>query len=153
MSPAVAVDANVALKWVLPSDEEPHADKAIGLMEVALRSNDVVLVAPHFHAEVLNVLHRRAVGKGENAQEAAGRALAVMLTFPLVTFFAEGLYPRALGIAQAYRLPSAYDALYVAVAESAGCDLWTDDRRLLRALEGRLPYVRWIGDWPRRPTP
>lgn len=147
MSPAVAVDANVALKWVLPFDEEPHANKAVGLMEVALRSNDTVFVAPHFHAEVLNVLYRRAVGKGEAAEEEAHRALGVMLTFPLIAFASGDLYPRALAIAQAHQLPSAYDALYVAVAESAGCDLWTDDRGLLRALDGRLPYVRWIGDW------
>jgi hypothetical protein len=32
--------------------------------------------------------------------------------------------------------------LYVALTELRRCVLWTDNQRLLRALGGRLPFVR-----------
>src|SRR5687768_12706516 len=38
-----------------------------------------------------------------------------------------------------------YDA--VIVGQRLRGALWTDDRRLLRALAGRLAFVRWIGDY------
>ena len=48
--------------------------------------------------------------------------------------------------ADAFGLPAAYDSQYVALAQFLGCDLWTDDQRLLRDLAGRLSFVTWIGD-------
>jgi predicted nucleic acid-binding protein len=36
---------------------------------------------------------------------------------------------------------------YIALAELLGATLWTADQRLLRALSGRLPFVRWIADY------
>lgn len=39
------------------------------------------------------------------------------------------------------------------LAQTPGCDLWTDDRRLLGALGGTLPFVRWIGDYAGQPSP
>jgi predicted nucleic acid-binding protein len=60
----------------------------------------------------------------------------------------QGLYDTALVIAEQNHLGATYDAIYVAVAKSTNDELWTDDRRLLRALGGRLPFVKWIGDYP-----
>jgi predicted nucleic acid-binding protein len=57
------------------------------------------------------------------------------------------LYRQALVIADTHQLPAVYDAHYVALAQFLGCALWTDDRRLLRLLDGQLPFVRWIGDF------
>ena len=59
----------------------------------------------------------------------------------------ETLYDRALVLADQYRLPAVYDAHYVALSELLNATLWTADRRLLRALGGRLPYVHWIADY------
>jgi predicted nucleic acid-binding protein len=39
--------------------------------------------------------------------------------------------------------PAAYDSLYLAVAESLGCELWTADQRLRHAVD--LPWVRLAG--------
>jgi predicted nucleic acid-binding protein len=47
-------------------------------------------------------------------------------------------------------LPAIYDAHYVALAEAAGGELWTDDRRLVRLVGDRSPRLRWIGDEPSR---
>jgi predicted nucleic acid-binding protein len=35
----------------------------------------------------------------------------------------------------------------VALAQHLGCDLWTADQRILRAVGGRLPFVRYVGDY------
>ena len=43
---------------------------------------------------------------------------------------------------------AAYDAAYLAVAESEGCELWTADRPLYDAVKDNNRLVRWIGDYP-----
>lgn len=68
--------------------------------------------------------------------------------YPVLLTVVEDLYDRALVIADRYNLPAAYDAIYVALAMIRGENLWTDDHRLLNALGGRLPFVKWIGDYP-----
>lgn len=54
---------------------------------------------------------------------------------------------QALLIAGAHHLPAVYDAHYIALAQLLHYDLWTDGCRPLRALGGRLAFVRWIGDY------
>ena len=57
------------------------------------------------------------------------------------------LYDRPLVLADEHNLPAAYGAHDVALAELLGAALWTADRRPLRALGGRLPFVRWIAEY------
>ena len=59
------------------------------------------------------------------------------------------MYLRALRLAAEHGLPAAYDAQYLALALTLGCDFWTDDRRLLTQLGGRVDRVKWIADYPR----
>jgi predicted nucleic acid-binding protein len=42
---------------------------------------------------------------------------------------------------------TAYDSAYLALAEQEGCDLWTGDLSLYRAVSKKLRWVRWIGDY------
>lgn len=42
---------------------------------------------------------------------------------------------------------AAYDAAYLALAESEGCELWTGDRLFYQAVKGELPRVKWIADY------
>jgi predicted nucleic acid-binding protein len=80
------------------------------------------------------------------AREALDRFLAMPVEVSL-----PGILDReALELTITYGLPSAYDAYYVALAESLGCDLWTADRRLFDAVQGKLPFVRWVGDYGQR---
>ncbi len=56
------------------------------------------------------------------------------------------LHARALALALRYAQPQAYDAHYLALAESLNCEFWTADERLYRALRGELTWVRWLGE-------
>jgi predicted nucleic acid-binding protein len=73
--------------------------------------------------------------------------LAQFLAVPIRLQAPETLYDRALVLADEHHLPAAYDAHYIALAELLRATLWTADQRLLRALGGRLPFVRWIGHY------
>jgi predicted nucleic acid-binding protein len=150
MNGFVAVDASVALKWVLTGTEESAVAQASALLEDTVIRRGVFVVPPHFFAEVTNVLYQRVATQRSDLQltpAEAAEALATLRKMPLETVTPPGLYERALKVSQQHKLPGVYDALYVVVAELAGCDLWTDDRRLLKALNGALPYVKWIRDY------
>ncbi len=49
---------------------------------------------------------------------------------------------RAWELAQQYDRPTAYDACYLALAENAGCELWTADGRLYKAVHDALSWVK-----------
>jgi predicted nucleic acid-binding protein len=70
------------------------------------------------------------------------------LALPIAYHNPVGLHHQALVLADALGLPATYDAHYLALAEHLGCELWTDDQRLLRHVAERLPFVRWIGEHP-----
>ena len=51
---------------------------------------------------------------------------------------------QAWELAQQYNRPTAYDASYLALAESAGCELWTAGCRLVKAVAGALPWLKTV---------
>lgn len=57
--PLVVPDASVLLKWVLPSDDEPDADKALQLRSAILDDAVHVIVPPLWIYEVGNTVSRR----------------------------------------------------------------------------------------------
>lgn len=139
----ICVDASVAAKWVLPEEFSPAA---VALYEVTIRAAQPVVAPPLLPFEVANIIRRRMVRQALPLPDAE-RLLAQFLAFPVALAVPAGLYQRALTFATAHQLPAIYDAHYVALAEAFGCELWTDDRRLLRLLAGRLTFVKWIGDY------
>lgn len=64
------------------------------------------------------------------------------LALPVTIDAHASLYHDALQLASQYRLPAIYDTQYVALAQYVGCDLWTDDSRLILAVRHELPFVR-----------
>jgi predicted nucleic acid-binding protein len=65
-TPLVVPDASVLLKWVLPSDEEPHADRALLLRTAIVEETVRALVPGLWLYEVANTIARRfpAVASG-----------------------------------------------------------------------------------------
>jgi len=135
----IAVDSSVAVKWVLP---EPFSAQALALADAGDE-----LVAPWLLPfEVANVVRRRMV-REELSLADADLVLVRFAAFPLELRMPLGLSRRALVLADRFGLAAAYDAHYLALAEGLGCELWTDDRRLLAAVGRELPSVRWIGEF------
>jgi predicted nucleic acid-binding protein len=89
------------------------------------------LVAPHLiDSEVLNVL-RRMVGRGRLTASQGDLAVAAFMAFELVRLSADVFRPRMWELRDDL---SAYDATYVALAESIGATaLLTTDARLANA--------------------
>ncbi len=143
MSGYVCVDASVAAKWVL---DESLSDTAAALYRDWVKSETVPISPPHMTTEVANAIWRRAA-RGEFDNDEAERLMAAFLEFTVAAAFLPELHVEAMKVAGLYNRPAVYDAHYVALANIAGCDLWTADQRLLNALGGRLPFVRALSDY------
>jgi predicted nucleic acid-binding protein len=141
----ICVDSSVVVKWLVPED---RSDQARALRRAAARSEDR-LVAPVLLAlEVNNVLLKKTCRLDPISSVTAATLLDRFLSSEIHLQDPAALHQDALILALDFELPAIYDAYYLALAIEARCSFWTDDQRLLRALNGRLPFVHWIGDFP-----
>lgn len=139
----ICADSSVAAKWAFM---EGHSSQARALLRNALTQQEPIVAPPLLPCEVANVIRQR-MRQGQVRLDEARALLAQFLALPISLQAPEALYERALVLADEHNLPAVYDAHYVALAELLGATLWTADQQLLRALGGRLPFVRWIGDY------
>ena len=143
MSGSVVVDASLAVKWLV---EEHDSDKAHTALESWI-AQDVTRIAPHLLPfEVANALHRRVL-RGELSVDNSVRMMARLLQSQLELHQPPGLHVRALQLASQLRQNAVYDAHYLALAESVGCELWTADERFYRATSSGVDNVRWLGEF------
>jgi predicted nucleic acid-binding protein len=139
----ICVDCSVAAKWAFV---EEHSFQARMLLRAALERQEPIVGPPLLPVEVANVIRQRL--RQDRLELGEARALlAQFLAIPLALKAPATLYDRALVLADRHNLPAVYDAHYVALAELLNATLWTADQRLLGALGGRLPFVRWIADY------
>lgn len=119
----IVVDASAALEVLLRTP-------AAAAVEERLFARGETLHAPHLiDVEIAQVLRRYALA-GEIGPERGAAALADLADLPLRR------YPHDLLIARVWELRdglSAYDAVYVALAEALEAPLLTRDKRLARA--------------------
>lgn len=144
----ICVDASVAAKWVF---EEEYSRQAIALLDDCSKSRERIVAPPLLPVEVSNVIRQRMLRDGLALADAEG-ALDRFMAFPIsvgpgTPHEQNAIHFRALQLAVECDLPAVYDAQYLALAETLGCALWTDDRRLLRLVGGKLDYVKWIADY------
>lgn len=142
MSGTVCVDASFALKLVLdePDSEQVQACWADWLAE------GVTIIAPcHLAFEVTSVI-RNHVYRREISARAGQVAFEAFLAQEIELRHPASLEARAWELAEQYNRPTAYDAAYLALAEHAGCELWTADGRLVKAVGGALPWLKTIHD-------
>jgi predicted nucleic acid-binding protein len=119
---ACVIDANIAAKWVLPPAGEAFVDHALRLLDRHGKGDLQFVVPDLFWAE---------------------NSLATLKASRLVTVPNEGLVEAALTIAVTFNR-TAYDSLYVALAQESGTVLITADEKLANALAGHCP-VKWLG--------
>ena len=137
----VVIDACLALKWVVP---EEHSEAARALRSRWQTAGEYLVGPPIFGSEVTNALFQMVRWGGlrpDHAEEALNALLpSVSMAEPA------GLYDAAFTIAGQLEMTATYDALYVALAEANACELWTADRKLVRAARPRFPQVHWVGE-------
>ena len=140
MNGHVVVDASLAFKWLV---KEIYTAEANDLGRL-WNSRGTLVAAPYLMpVEVTNALHQR-VARGELTLEAATQRMDSLLSSGLELHQPPHLYSRALELAGQLRQGAAYDAHYLALAETLGCELWTADEKFYRAASPAARSVRWI---------
>lgn len=143
MAGYVVVDASLVVKWLVT---EEHTEKADALARYWFAQN-VQMAAPHYmRIEAINALFKRLV-RGEHAMEAVTRGIENLLAMDIELLDVGSLHLRAAQLAVQLRQGAVYDAHYLALTESLGCELWTADQRFQRAATGASFPVHWLGDF------
>jgi predicted nucleic acid-binding protein len=141
VSSQICVDASFAVKLVLPEADSHSAS----YLWASWSAHEVRVLAPcHLVHEVVSVL-RNHVFRKDIKPEDGERAFEAFLAQEIDLVHPGGLEARAWDLAQRFDRPTAYDAYYLAVAEAANCELWTEDARLYRAVHDSLDWVRLLG--------
>jgi predicted nucleic acid-binding protein len=130
------LDVSAALCWVLPRTASPQA--------VRLRDDHHggvhALIAPSiFPAEAASALTKAERQKLIQVGQ-AGILLADILSTPPTVHPYEPLLARAVDISSQSRT-GLYDCLYVALAEQEGCELVTDDQKLIVNLKRQFTFI------------
>src|SRR5215212_2140201 len=130
-----SVDGSVVGKWVL---NEERSYQATTLYEAALRAAEPIVAPTLLPLEVTNILRQRMRANDGLSLTEAVRQLDDFLDFRIELHNPVGLHFQALVLAAALDLAATYDAHYLALAEHLGCELWTDDQRLMRRVSASL---------------
>jgi len=145
----ICVDASVAAKWIFP---EEYDQQARALYRNTSSGAERIVAPPVLPIEVTNIVRQRMRRAKPPAQHPlsiaeAREALERYLSFPIELSLPLGLHQRAFELSVAHELAAVYDAYYLALAQMLGCLFWTADRRLVNDVQGKLPFVAWIGDY------
>ena len=142
MSEFVIVDASLAFKWLV---EEENSDRATALARLWDDEGTQVAAPPLMPFEVANALHRRVL-RGEITVGIASDLMQDLMSLGITYHATPNLHSRALALATQLKQGAAYDAHYLALAESLGCEAWTADQRFYRAANSYFDNMRWIGE-------
>lgn len=137
----IVVDANVAIKWVVP---EIHSEAAL-----RLQGGDWDFLVPDFFfPEIGNILWKR-VRRGETSLENALEDLEALMGLPFDLRLSLPLMPQALLIAVQTQ-QAVYDCVYLALAATNSCQMVTADERLFNAVQNHslASHLLWVEDLP-----
>lgn len=141
----IAVDANIALRWLLP--EQIHHTQARRLVLNSAAGDFTLIAPPTFAAEADSAIRRGVHLKLISAED--GETLFTQLdALPITVISNNTIRHRAREIAKRLEQPRVYDATYAALAEARNCDFWTADKRFFNAANHTFPFVRFIGNYP-----
>jgi len=136
----VCVDASFVIRLL----ESASPDSIPVRLWVEWHEAERPVVAPTLlYYEITNALHRY-VAHGMLSPQEAAELLDMALKLDLTLYGDAELHRRALKLAETLSLPAAYDAHYLALAERLGAEFWTADKRLMRAVQETMPWVRLL---------
>ena len=143
MNDRVCIDASLALTWLLPVEQDEIAD---ALQQQWDKDGVEIISAPLFHAEVTSVLREQVYFKRLSPEEGEEAFLAY-LEIGVKSIESPGIQEIAWELAKEFNLPRTYDMQYLAVAELKDCELWTNDKRLVNSLQGKVSRMKWVGEY------
>jgi predicted nucleic acid-binding protein len=146
-STRVCVDASLILKLFLAESDSAVVDD---LWATWLNDATELLAPVHLAYEVTSVIRNR-VHRDLLGLEDGEKAVQAFQAQPITLVPPGPFHHRAWALAEQFQRPTLYDAYYLALAESADCELWTADERLVNAVGGKLTWLRSLRD--HRPTP
>jgi predicted nucleic acid-binding protein len=139
------IDSSAAFKWVVV---ETDSDKSIRLRD-DFRAGIIELIAPDIFPAEMASSFLTAQRKGRISDfvppltEVMSEGVALHPTIPLLARMARIISTVTTGVKF-----SVYDCLYVALAESEGCDLVTADQRLIKNLAPHFPFITPLSSLP-----
>jgi predicted nucleic acid-binding protein len=143
-STEVCVDASLAIKVVVP---EADSSKADALFAQWARDEKQLIAPVFFEVEADSILRQKVSLRGELTADQAQRAFASLLAMPIKATHSAEQRQRAWEIAHEFRVPTVYDATYLALAELHECEFWTADEKLFKQVRDKLTFVRWLGNY------
>ncbi|MDQ3694090.1 MAG: type II toxin-antitoxin system VapC family toxin [Chloroflexota bacterium] len=141
----ICIDSSVVVKLVV---NEKFSIQAQALYEAILHAGQSIVAPPLLMMEVTNVLLKKTRRSDPLTREEAAHLLEIVLSMGIALHSPPMLHQVAFAIAADYQMKAAYDAYYLALSDYFECPFWTADEKLIKNLRGRLPFVRWIGDFP-----
>lgn len=93
-----------------------------------------------------NGLYKR-VRRGELSLDEAKTQLKSFLAWFRTADQTPEMHARALEIASELGQKAAYDAQYLALAETWNADFWTADEQFWKSAHERYPFVRFVGHY------
>jgi predicted nucleic acid-binding protein len=145
MSLRVCIDASLASRWVIPTEQDPLADS---LLQEWDDDGTELLVPPLFDPEVTSAIRKNVYSKKILPRQ--GEEAYALYRELEVTFISDHLSDLAWLLAAEYDQVRTYDMQYLAVAELEDCELWTADRRLVNAVRGKTKRVKWLGEYQKQ---
>jgi predicted nucleic acid-binding protein len=147
--PFVCVDASVVLKLVLDEDDSPLAHLVWrGWWAEGMKPIAPPLLPYEIATSIRKRAHRRLITQAEaDVAFSSFEQLAVAYVQP------QGLIKRAFALATNLRRPTVYDCLYLATAQTYGCDFWTADERFYNAVAPHAPFVRLLANYSSTVSP
>ena len=132
--------ASVAFRLILPGPQQVHYRS---LMTQWVHDGRQLLAPTLWVCEMTSALCK-AVRLGELSREAGQRALGLAQALGIELMHPDDNQVRlAFEWTVSLNRAAAYDSFYLALAETLGCELWTADKRLTRAVN--RPWVHWAG--------
>ena len=140
MPKVICVDANFVILLVLATSE---TSPFIVLWDEWQEQNYQIIAPTLFGYEVTNVFHRMSLA-GQISPEEAEQLLEEALNLGITLYGDKALHERALALARSLNLSAAYDAHYLALAESINAEFYTSDKRLFNSVKDTITWINLV---------
>lgn len=139
----IVSDASLVVKWFL--EDETEVEWARKVQEDFIEEKIELWAPDIINFETANAFNVAVIRK-RISKRVAREFLTDFLQFKIFTFETNKIIIPTLNLALDFKL-SVYDASYIALAELKNCNFYTEDKRLVNKLKGKVPFVKWLGDY------